>query len=336
MNSENIVCIDSDQDDDLCIISSQPRPKLNDSGEVIIIEESEKVHTNGGPVETIELDPEPGPSSSSSSSPRTLKRVKPTLISSEVTSPSKKKEFGKEEAADKSKKRPKVPKGDFGSFKRTRIMRLSDNALDLEGNSDEEQQAKVIAKKAPLDTSSAAATDEKITKEFRKLIQTCKAADGSMDMEKCIRKKLLGYYREVPPDFVASKSFKDVCTAVTEEIKKVPHLVYLKLNSIVDELKPRRRTVLVKQEIVEGESENGEAADADAAPPPPTAAQLEKNEKKTAQIKKLNKALAQLKKRIDELDKEEVDFDEDVNSAHMKVERYKKRACQVRQRERMN
>lgn len=171
----------------------------------------------------------------------------------------------------------------------------------------------------------APVTEEKITKEFRKLILACREVDTSSDMEKLIRKKLIGYYREVPQEFVTAKSFRDLVTSVTEEIKKSPHLIYLKITRIIEELKPRRRTVLlVKQEKQDGGGNGtGEPVDAEVA------VQMEMNKKKALQIKKLNKALAQLKKRIDELDKEEVDFDEDVNSAHMKVERYKKRACQV-------
>lgn len=307
-----MVCIESDPDDDVCII-----PISQDStGEVIVIEESEMQPSNCL-LDPLEPDPKPSTSSVAPVPARsTVKRVTPTLISSTVTSPTKKREFGKDDSAQKTKRRPKVPKGDFGSFKRTRIMKLSDNALDLDGNSDEEQHHAQAQK--PI---AALATEEKITKEFKKLIQTCKSVDSSVDMEKCIRKKLVGYYREVPPDFVTSKSFRELVSTVVDEIKKSPHLIYLKLNLIVDELKPRRTIVSVKQEVVEGtESLNGGGGQGVSE---------EKNTKKAAQIKKLNKALVQLKKRIDELDQEEVDWDEDMNTAHMKVERYKKRACQV-------
>lgn len=310
--SSDVVCIESDPEDDVCIIPTSQ----NSPDEVIVIEESEKQPVNCL-TDPLVLEPLPSTSSVASVPFRSpVKRVTPILISSTVTSPTKKKEFGKDDSAERTKKRAKVPKGDFGSFKRTRIMKLSDNALDLEGNSDEEQQH------API---TASVPEEKITKEFRKLIQTCKSVDASVDMEKCIRKKLIGYYREVPPDFVTSKSFRELVSTVADEIKKSPHLIYLKLNLIVDELKPRRTIVLVKQEVVEGaDSLNGRGGQGVSE---------EKNTKKAAQIKKLNKALVQLKKRIDELDQEEVDWDEDMNTAHMKVERYKKRACQVMKRE---
>ena len=300
-----VVCIESD--DDVTLVSGD----INNTNDCIVIEESQEISskTENG---STEPDPEPGPSTTTSP----IKRIKPTLISTEVTSPSKKKVFG-DGKGRKSGPGRKVPgKGrDFGSFKRTRIMQLNENALDLYGESDEEE--KPVIKADVEESSSAAASEEKITKEFRKLIQTCRSVDSSGDMEKLIRKKLVGYYKEVPHDFTNSKSFRDLVSTVTDEIKKAPHLIYLRIVRIIEELKPRRRSVLVKQAAV-NLPENGQAAE-----------ESEKNAKKAAQIKKLNKALVQLKKRIDELDQEEVDFEEDLNSAHMKVERYKKRAYQI-------
>lgn len=322
--SSEVVCIES-EDEDVLLISSQ------NPSDVIVIDDTPRVQTNGNlSLETIELDAEPGPSSGVdcvTHSP--VKRIQPTLISHEVTSPSKKREFGGEEAARVVKKRRKVAKGDFGSFKRTRIMQLSDNALDLDGKSDEEEAKAAVKKETAV--SNAAVTEEKLTKEFRKLVQTCQSVDRSGDMEKLIRKKLVGYYREAPLDFVNSKSFRDVVTSVNEEIQKSPHLIYLKITRIIEELKPRRKTVLVKQEN-DVQNGSGGGGGEKAAVAVISTEEVERNSKKAAQIKKLNKALVQLKKRIDELDHEEVDWDEDINSAHMKVERYKKRACQVRKR----
>lgn len=338
--SSEVFCIESD-DDDICIVSSSNKPNPSE----VIVLDSEHM-TNGNVEAIIHLDEPVVAAASASTSSAVVdpapsppvKRIQPTLVSTEVTSPSKKKEFGEDDGSERTQKRKRVTKavGTTKSFKRTPITQLSETALDLDGNaSDEDAPTISVDADEPMKVTPVAPVDEKITKEFRKLIQTCKSVDESKDMEKLIRKKLIGYYRDVPLEFVESKSFRDMVTSVTEEIKKAPHLIYLKITRIIEELKPRRRTVLVKQEIVEPTpSDGGQAAQNNSTNGEQVTVvsqeELKMNAKKTAQIKKLNKALAQLKKRIDELDQEEVDFDEDMNSAHMKVERYKKRACQVR------
>lgn len=321
----SVICIESD-DDDVCIVQGQE--------EVVVLDDSQK----NGSASTIDLnssgngvEDQPGPSSA----PPPVRRIKPTLVSVELTSPSKKKVFGGEncngspEKGAKRKAEGQKKKG--GAFKRTRLMKLSDNleiSDDEINNLDEEESTGVVVKQ------EGPPSKEKFTKEFRKLILACQAEDSSVDMEKLIRKKLIGYYREVPTDFVTSKSFRDVVAGVTEEIKKSPHLIYLKITRIIEELKPRRISLVNKQQLIKKEVNTEESTVTAAVQGEEEEPQQRLgNERKDAQIRKLNKALVQLKKRIDELDKAEVDWDDDHNSVHMKVERYKKRACQVRDQE---
>lgn len=336
--SSSVICIESD-DDDVCIVQGRE--------EVIVLDDSQK----NGSATSLELnssgnglEDQPGPSSSSKTPP--LRRIKPTLVSKEVTSPSKKKVFGGENSNGSPEKGVKRKTGagggpkKGGAFKRTRLMKLSDN-LEISDVSDEEESkpSTEVVKTEGAEEMKISPSKEKFTKEFRKLILTCQSVDTSVDMEKLIRKKLIGYYREVPTDFVNSKSFKDVVAGVTEEVKKSPHLIYLKITRIIEELKPRRISIANKQQqqqLIKKEANTEESAVTAAVQGEGDNEQHEQqqrigNAKKDAQIRKLNKALVKLKKRIDELDKEEVDWDQDINSAHMKVERYKKRACQVRE-----
>lgn len=148
-----------------------------------------------------------------------------------------------------------------------------------------------------------------INESFTMLIDACKAADKSDDMEKLINKKMIKYYQSVHPDFVNSKSFCKNIRAVADAIKAQPDLVYLKINGILEELNTRRKcgeTVVVNDQI----ASTG-------------------NKRKDTQIRKLNKALYFLKKKIAELDEAEVNWDDEDNSQFMICERYKKRACEI-------
>ncbi|XP_055549490.1 daxx-like protein isoform X2 [Wyeomyia smithii] len=148
-----------------------------------------------------------------------------------------------------------------------------------------------------------------IGKEFGELLDACRKADSSPEMELLIQKKLIRYYECVHPDFINSKSFKKTLAAVTEEVLANPELVYLKLASIVEELNIRRKS---RNSVMTNENVTSTGS-----------------EKKDNQIRRLNRALYILKKRIAKLEEMEVDFDEDINSAYMMEERYKKRAFEI-------
>ncbi|XP_058453532.1 daxx-like protein [Malaya genurostris] len=148
-----------------------------------------------------------------------------------------------------------------------------------------------------------------IGKEFAELLDACRKADASPEMEMLIQKKLVKYYECVHPDFINSKSFKKTLAAVTADVTAHPDLVYLKLASIVEELNIRRKS---RNSVMTNENVTSTG-----------------NEKKDNQIRRLNRALYILKKRIAKLEEMEVDFEEDINSAYMMEERYKKRAFEI-------
>ncbi|XP_065094262.1 daxx-like protein isoform X2 [Ochlerotatus camptorhynchus] len=148
-----------------------------------------------------------------------------------------------------------------------------------------------------------------IGKEFADLLDACRKADSSKEMELLIQKKLIRYYECVHPDYINSKSFRKTLAAVTQDVITRPELVYLKLSSIVEELNIRRKS---RNSVITNENVTSTGS-----------------EKKDNQIRRLNRALYILKKRIAKLAEAEVDFDEDINSAYMMEERYKKRAFEI-------
>lgn len=158
------------------------------------------------------------------------------------------------------------------------------------------------------DDAAPPATSHKYSPELQQLVAACKAADSSRDMDRLLRSKLLRYYLAVSEEFRNSKGFRSLVRDTTASIKKEPHLVYITVKAVVEELKSRQK-----------EKRNEELTDEERL----------KETKRLAQLKKLEKALAMLKKRIDQLDYAEVNFDDEINSAHLKAERFKKRACQV-------
>lgn len=152
-----------------------------------------------------------------------------------------------------------------------------------------------------------------LNEAFTSLIEECRKADSSDDMERMINRKLIKYYQSVHPNFVNSKSFCKNVTDVVNEVKKQPGLVYLKISGLLEELNTRRKS-----------AQTAAADDAEVLATTSTG-----DEKKDRQIKKLNKALYLLKKKITQLEEEEVDWDDEDNSQFMIAERYKKRAWQI-------
>lgn len=152
-----------------------------------------------------------------------------------------------------------------------------------------------------------------INPAFQGLLDACRKAEKSEDMERLIDKKLIKYYENVHPDFINSKSFCKSVKLVTEEILKNPQFVYLKLKNIVEELNARRKSkvaVVTNEEV----SVNGTG-----------------NEKLDLRIEKLNKALSILNRKIQRYEQEEVDFveNDEAHSAYLISEKCKKRACEV-------
>lgn len=169
--------------------------------------------------------------------------------------------------------------------------------------------------------STKPATSPKVIKtpindSFNKLIEACRKADPSPDMEKLINRKLIRYYQSVHPNFVNSKSFQRNVMTVCDEINAQPDYVYLKIDGLLEELKTRRAT----------NPANGQISDVTEEAP-----EIEStgNKSKDIRIRKLNRALHILKRKIKDLEEAEVDFDDDFNSKYLICERYKKRAVEI-------
>lgn len=148
-----------------------------------------------------------------------------------------------------------------------------------------------------------------IVPAFAALVDACRKADPSDDMEKLIKQKLIRYYETVHPDFVNSKSFAKTALSLVDDINANPGLVYLKVSGILEELNIRRKS---GQTVMSNEDVTSTG-----------------NVRRDYQIRRLNHALYVLKKKIAKLDEAEVDLDDDDNSTYLLVERYKKRACEI-------
>lgn len=178
------------------------------------------------------------------------------------------------------------------------------HALDTTGSVDGNEEPNEEDKKSRKPKEKTPINDD-----FAQLLDACRKADSSVDMEKLINRKLVRYYQTVHPDFVNSKSFCKTIRSVIDEIKQNPNLVYLKISSVLEELNIRRKsghTVVSNEEVV-----------------------TTGNERKDTQIRKLNRALYVLKKQIAKLDEAEVNWDDEYNSTFLYSERLKKRACEI-------
>lgn len=164
------------------------------------------------------------------------------------------------------------------------------------------------------------------------LIKACRAAEPSADMKTIIKKKLLKYYHIVHPKYVISKGFLVLLKETTEEINKQPHLVYSKLKLVIDELDTRRKAVYIEPLAPLPAPENGETSKTEESGSQNVAeVEVQKTGDKTKdlQLKKLYQALRKAKRAIADLEEEEVDLDDDLNSAYLKKVRYEKRACEI-------
>lgn len=161
--------------------------------------------------------------------------------------------------------------------------------------------------------STSSAINEEVIKqpfndEYQALIDACRQADKSDDMKKLIDTKLSKYYYSVHPDFIKSKNFKKTVVKVTEDIQGSPDLVYIKVKTVVEELKARKK----QKAVVMNNEESANTG----------------SKKRDEKIKILNVALLRLARRIEKVEEEDVDWNDD-NSSYLQVERYKKRACEV-------
>lgn len=164
----------------------------------------------------------------------------------------------------------------------------------------------------PSTSNEAAVAKNELTQQMKELIEACRAAEPSAEMKQVIKKKLLKYYHSVHPDYVTSKNFLKSLKAATEEIRKEPHLVYTKLQAVIEELDARRKskaTVVTTEESVEVKGTG--------------------DEKKDENLKRLYRGLLQLKRQITVLEEAEVDWEEDDNSSYLKKVRFEKRACEI-------
>lgn len=163
----------------------------------------------------------------------------------------------------------------------------------------------------PVAGSSKAKKNE-LTKEMLGFITACRTAEGSTEMKQVIKKKVLRYYHSVHPDFVTSSNFRKALKQATEEILKEPHLVYIKLKVIVEELDARRKSIAAVVTTEESVNINGTG-----------------DSEKDDHLKKLYKGLIMVKRLIAGLEEAEVDWDDDENSSYIKKVRFERRACEI-------
>uniref|UniRef100_A0A182PZ18 Daxx histone-binding domain-containing protein n=1 Tax=Anopheles epiroticus TaxID=199890 RepID=A0A182PZ18_9DIPT len=193
-------------------------------------------------------------------------------------------------------------------------------------------------------TSSVSIEKNPIGKEFQELLDACRKADGSKDMETLIERKLVRYYEIVHPDYINSKSFKKAVVQVTAEVRAQPNLVFLKLANIVEELSARRKSRSVAAAPASKGKDNPTASTTAISTTATSTGSSSSNlgeqgksdgaaaaavSKKDQQITRLNRTLYVLMKRIRQMEEADVDFNHETNSTYVMAERYKKRAFEV-------
>lgn len=185
---------------------------------------------------------------------------------------------------------------------------------------------------------------------FDKFLKLCQQNNQSPEMETILHKAQT-YYIKAKPDYISSQEFENLVTCKMSDIKNKPCSVYVYIKDVVDEIKVRRLknceppskrqktcngslNIPNNSNVVEPGCSQTEQEDEDKVRKNEISALVNAAESryKARKIKKLSKAVKQLQKRIEKLEEKEVDFDEDNDSAYIRLERYKDRICKVYQK----
>lgn len=225
-----------------------------------------------------------------------IKRLKPTLISPVVTKPNP--QFEADPLLTEMLDFHTSNEEDSEKNNQPGTVTITDNVINDRPSSSASSEQPPTNPKTPINET------------FANLIKACQSADSSPAMQKLIDKRLIKYYQGAHPKFVNSRAFcKTVCTT-TAQIQENPHMVYLSLKSIVEELDIRRQNYSA---AVEGEEDAPKTGDP----------------KTDIKLRKLTLALTKCEKKIKELDEAEVDFDDEHNSNYILAERFKNHACKI-------
>lgn len=183
---------------------------------------------------------------------------------------------------------------------------------------------------------------------FEKFLELCWKNSKSPEM-KIILQKAQNYYMNATRDYTSSVEFQNLVTCKMNDIVKRPCSIYVFMKDVIDEIKARR---LKKHK---SSSKTHKASDgsvhisnnSDVAEPGPSGHAKEEGEDKaqrdaietvvdsaesryvSRQIKKLSKVLMKLQIMIQRLEEKEVDFDDDTDSAYIRLQRYRDRFCKV-------
>ncbi|PNF34635.1 hypothetical protein B7P43_G05864 [Cryptotermes secundus] len=185
---------------------------------------------------------------------------------------------------------------------------------------------------------------------FDEFLKLCRQNNESPEMEKILH-KAHSYYIKAKPDYTSSQEFENLVRCKMSDIKKRPCSIYVYIKDVVDEIKVRRLKnceapskrqktcngsfhVPNNSDVVEPGCSHAEEEDEDKARKDEISALVNAAESryKARRIKKLSKAMEQLQNRIAKLEEKEVVFDEDNDSAYIRLERYKARICKVYQK----
>lgn len=247
---------------------------------------------------------------------RPAKRINPTKISNSVTN--------RTSSIEKS--------SDSDMMSRDSSVAANDEAVvpplnQANGTKEKSKDNDEPPSKRPKTSNVGNVSNQKtpIHDDYKELMDACKAAEKSDEMNKVIA-KLEKYYHRAHPDYTKSKSFHKLVKNVTTDIKAQPRLVYIKVTSLLEELRTRRSVDDMKAETAAAAATAATTATT-AAPENPKEAEI--NEKRTKKIQKLSNALYKLQKQIRKYEEAEVDLDDDYNSNYLLTERYKKRAFEI-------
>ncbi|XP_054270724.1 death domain-associated protein 6-like [Macrosteles quadrilineatus] len=160
------------------------------------------------------------------------------------------------------------------------------------------------------------------TKElFDTFLRVCQDHENSEQMERVVQ-KMTRAYRTAKQEFLGSLFFQNILETETEKVNTSNTKPWLNLMLVISELKHNKKGGSSKLKIGESEESQDAGGSNDDEP-------VIECPKKRRHLKKLEKVLRAINLKIKKIEEREVDWDDEDNSAYLKLDRYREQFTKI-------
>ncbi|XP_063227152.1 death domain-associated protein 6-like isoform X4 [Bacillus rossius redtenbacheri] len=182
------------------------------------------------------------------------------------------------------------------------------------------------------DNTVPSATGREKKTLFQKFVDTCRSILNKNDA--VVLTKIMKIHAKAAPVYTDSVEFSLLLKRKIGDVSGDPQNPYVHIKEVADELKLRRRRTLAPASAQNGSSvSNGHSSgDAGTSALHGSSPLDGLSEWDRRHVRRLTQTMRKLDRKIQVLETKEVDFDEDNDSAYIRLQRHRERFCQVRQK----